>query len=180
MNELKLEVYWADIPTGQENAVSYEELKNMWDMNERAVRFILHELSAFDNGDDFILVRSSRGKGFYKTDNCETLKAYRQECLNKGRSVFAPVKKINRVLKNNVEQFSIENNLRVVRESKGLTQDAVCRVLRKYDNAVDKSMLSKFENSVCLPTPLQLHELARIYACEPSELIDGSISPLLY
>lgn len=178
MDKTRLEMFWDEIPIGKENAVNYDYLKLLWGKDERAVRQVLHELSAFDNGDDYILVRSSRGNGFYRTDDQATLKAYRQECLNKGRSVFAPVKKINRVLQNNDYQFSIENNLRVVRNECGMTLDAVCALMRPFDKAVDKAMLSKFENGVCLPTPFQLRELARIYRCEPSELVDASIIPI--
>lgn len=178
MNKIKLAVFWDAIPIGKSNAISYEELTIAWGINARSVRQILHELSLFDNGDDYILIRSASDKGFYRTDNHETIKAYRQECLNKGRSVFAPVKKINRVLNANTEQFQIENNLRVIRESRGLKQADVCRLIRQYDKAVDKAMLSKFENSVCLPTPFQLSKLAEIYGCEPSEIVNMDIDPI--
>lgn len=98
MENAKLSFYWRDIPIGKENAVTYNELCMRWGKNERAVRMILHELSRFDNGDDFILIRSSLNKGFYKTDNLEIIEAYKKECLNRGRNVFAPVRKINRVM----------------------------------------------------------------------------------
>ena len=115
--ENKLELYWSEIPVGKNNAASYPDLMLKWDRKERDVRAILHELSAFDNGDDYILIRSAKkGGGFYRTDNPDDIKAYREECLAKGRSTFAPVKKINRVLKNNAEQFSVINNLRVMRQ----------------------------------------------------------------
>jgi hypothetical protein len=144
-------------------------------MNERKARAILHALSLYDNGDDYILIRSSSGKGFYKTDNETDITAYRRECLNKGRSVFAPVKKINRVLNANREQFTLANNLRVIRESKGLTQAAVCAELKKFDPAFDNSLLSKMENGVCLPTYSQLSKLAEIYGVEARELLDAEL-----
>lgn len=171
MNNLKLELYWNDIPIGKQNAISYQELTKKWGREERAVRAILHELSLLDNGDDYILVRSASGKGFYRTDDTKIILSYKKECLNKGKSVFAPVKKINRVLQNNVEQYTIENNLRVVREAAGFTQSEVCKHLQNYDTAVDKPMLSRFENNVCLPTPYQLLLLANLYGCQPADLI---------
>lgn len=177
MNSCKLELFWSELPVGKENAISYPELIEKWGKDERSVRAILHELSLMDNGDDYILVRSAAGKGFYKTDDTATIRAYRNECLNKGKSIFAPVKKINRVLKNNVEQYSFENNLRVVREARGMTQGAVCEFMQQYDRAIDKPMLSRFENGVCLPTPYQLTLFARLYGCKPGELI---ISDLYY
>lgn len=106
MENARLEFYWHDIPIGKDNAVSYKELCARWDRNERAVRVILHDLSRYDNGDDFILIRSSAGRGFYRTDDLETIKAYKRECLNRGRNVFAPVRKINKVLGADPNQFS--------------------------------------------------------------------------
>lgn len=175
MQDYKLDLYWQDIPVGRENAVSYADLTAKWSDSERVVRQILHDLSAYDNGDDYVLIRSARTKGFYRTDDIEEIKTYRQECLNKGRSLFAPIKKINRVINTNSTQFTIENNLRVIRESKGLKQSEVCKEMKRFDTAIDKSMLSKMENSVCLPTPYQLLILARIYDCQPYELVNGDL-----
>lgn len=175
MNELRLEAYWNDIPIGKDAAVDYTALRQEWNKSEREVRKILHELSSFDNGDDYILVRSASGKGFYKTDDAKEILRYRRECISKGRSLFAPVCKIDRVLNANTQQYSVENNLRVVREAKGLTQAAVCEFMQQYDSAFDKPMLSRMENGVCLPTPYQLALLARFYGCLPSNLIDNNL-----
>lgn len=175
MDRIKLELFWHDIPTEKNNAVTYEELKHMWNMTERNIRSILHELSCFDNGDNYILIRSGQTAGFYKTDNMQEIKAYKQECLNKGRSLFAPIRKINRVINANSEQFTVENNMRVIREEKGMTQAEVCQELSKYDKGIDKAMLSKMENAVCMPTPYQLAIMSRIYDCEPYELIKGDL-----
>lgn len=171
MTAAQLLRFWEAIPTGRENAVDYKELCAMWNKNERAIRSILHELSSLDNGDDFILIRSSSGRGFYKTNDAGEIEAYRRECLNKGRSVFAPIKKINRVLNANTKQFSTENNLRLFRELCGLKQKDVCERMKQHDNAFDASLLSKMENGVCLPTFQQLAKLAEIYGADVSELI---------
>lgn len=166
-----LNIYWQDIPVGKENAVTYDQLRIMWGCNERKARAILHELSAYDNGDNYILIRSSGCKGFYKTDDEADIQAYKRECLNKGKSVFAPVKKINRVLNENAQQFSFTNNLRVIRESKGLKQSEVCRVMRAYFTQFDNSLLSKMENGICLPNNDQLYLLGQIYGVKQSELV---------
>ena len=171
MDKFKLELYWSEIPVGKENAVTYPELMQLWNKGEREVRALLHELSLFDNGDDYILVRSSNCKGFYKTDDFKIISLYKKECLNKGKSIFAPVKKINRILAANREQMSVDNNLRVVRETKNLKQNEVCKKMKEYDRQFDKSLLSKMENGVCLPTLFQLSKLAAIYGSEPFELI---------
>lgn len=92
------EEYWKQLPIGKENAYTYNELCKMWKCSERTARSILHELSSYDNGDNLILIRSSKSKGFYLTDDTDEIESYRKECLNKGRSIFAPIKKCNRVL----------------------------------------------------------------------------------
>lgn len=172
MDEYKLNFYWDDIPTNRFEAVTYNVLKMWWGLNEREVRRVLHALSAYDNGDNYILIRSGRTKGFYKSDDEEEIKAYKQECLNKGRSVFAPVKKINRILKANKTQYTLKNNLRVIREDRQLKQTTVCEFMQVFDEHFDVPMLSKMENGVCLPTPYQLGKLAEIYGCQPTDLIE--------
>lgn len=175
LDDCKLALYWDELPTGKENAYTYDDLCFIWKCEPRKARAILHALSLYDNGDNYILIRSSSGKGFYKTDDETDITAYKRECLNKGRSVFAPVKKINRVLNANTEQYTLANNLRVIRESKGLKQAAVCEELKKFDPAFDNSLLSKMENGVCLPTYSQLSKLAEIYGVEAFELLDAEL-----
>lgn len=171
MKENQLSTYWNDIPCAKKDAVTYPVLKMWWNLNEREVRRALHELSSFDNGDDYILIRSGKSKGFYKTDDRREIELYKRECLNKGRSVFAPVKKINRVLRANATQYSLMNNLRVVREGLDFKQKTVCDYMQEFDSHFDIPLLSKYENGVCLPTPLQLAKLAELYGCEPEDLI---------
>lgn len=170
-----LNVFWNDIPVGKANAVTYDVLCALWQCNERQARAILHDLSLYDNGDNYILIRSGGCKGFYKTDDETEIQAYKRECLNKGRSVFAPVKKINRVLRAENEQYSFTNNLRVIRESKGLKQSQVCDVMKRYIASFDKSLLSKMENGICVPTYYQLTKLAEIYGVEPLDLLRADL-----
>lgn len=93
-----LEIYWNDIPKEKENAATYVSLTVKWGCKEREVRRRLHELSLHDFGDDYILIRSSHGKGFYKTRNVEEIEAYKRECVSRSNKVLAPVDKINIVL----------------------------------------------------------------------------------
>lgn len=167
-----LQAYWDTIPVGRNNAATYADLCCAWEVRERKARMILHKLSLFDSGDDFILIRSSSAKGFFRTDDRGEIEAYKRECLAKGRSNFAPIRKINRVLRANDSQLTIENNLRVMRENTGLTQDEVCKKLKVA--AFDKFLLSKMENNICLPTPYQLELLAGLYGCSATELVEVS------
>lgn len=166
--------YWQSIPTEKENAITYEKLMSEWNLSRRAVRRILHELSVIDNGDNYVLIRSSKTKGFYKTDNIREILLYKQECLNRGRRIFQAIKKINRVVysEDNASQITIQNNLRNVRESLEMTQQFVCDKMKQYDENFDVPMLSKMENGVCLPTPYQRAWLASIYKTTPEFLID--------
>jgi hypothetical protein len=173
MTRQELEMHWNSIPIGKENALTYTDIFLQWGVTPRKARAILHELSLYDSGDDYILIRSSKNKGFYRTDDETEMKAYKRECLAKGRSIFAPIKKINRVLSEDDIQFSLTNNLRVIRERCGLSQAEVCKKVN--DIGLDKFLLSKMENSICLPTDYQLHRLAQIYGCTAHELIDRSI-----
>lgn len=59
----------------------------------------MHELSFYDNGDQYILICSIHGKGFYKTDNAVEIDRYKKECTNKARSIFLTIRKARRVLK---------------------------------------------------------------------------------
>ena len=166
------EAYWNSIPIGEANAITYEQLVELWGVNERSVRKILHTLSSEDNSDDYILIRSGHGKGFYRTDDARKIEAYKNECLKKGRSVLAPLKKINRVLSSSEDaQCSVFNNLRAARIGMGLKQKQVCKQMRQFDKSFDVATLSKLENGLYLPTPYQLQKLASILRCEPSELL---------
>ena len=162
--------YWEMIPINE--PIVYEELCLLWGMKKREVRAVLHDLSLYDNGDNYILIRSGSGKGFYRTDDAEKIKAYKRECLAKGRSIFAPIKKINRVL-NDVEdlQASVFNNIRAIRNSKGKTQAETVAYMRQFDASFDAPALSKLENGVFLPTPYQVFKLAAFFECEPLELV---------
>lgn len=175
MDECKLELFWSEIPVGKENALTRQQFCAMWDMSDRAVRKVMQELSLFDNGDDYILIRSGNSKGFYKTADPAEIAAYRKECLNKGRAHFAPLRKINRLASVDAAQYSIENNLKVVRMSKGMTQPEVVEQMQTFDSGMDVSMLSRMESGRCLPTPYQLMILSRIYGCEPLELVNADL-----
>lgn len=171
------EQYWCSIPIGKENAIGYEDLCERWRASDRMARRILQELGKYDNGDNYILIRSGMGKGFYRTDETEIIKRYKKECLNKGRSLFAPIKKMNRVIQSQEDmQLSICNNLRDVRLSKGIKQTAVVKYVKKFDRHFDVSLLSKMENGLIIPYPMHLRYLAEFYGCEPCELVCMDLS----
>ena len=171
----KTELFWNDIPTERKNAVTYNDLMTIWNTDARGVRRILHELSCYDNGDNYVLIRSPKNKGFYKTDDKDEIEDYKRVCLNMGRSVFAPVRKINRILAENMTQFSLVNNLRVIREDRQMKQTDVCKYMQMFDKNFDVPMLSKMENGACMPTYKQAVILASLYDVDLPELVNFDI-----
>lgn len=166
--------YWWSIPIGKENAITYPQLEARWGMSARMVRKTLAELSRFDNGDNYILIRSSASRGFYLSDDPDEIAAYKRECSSRAIKTFAPLKKINRVLADTLPteiNYSFTNNLKLMRKAREMKQDDVCEIMRAVDPSFDKSKLSRLENGYALPTPAQLLAMAHIYGCDPSELV---------
>lgn len=149
MNDSRIEEYWQSLPDSKETAARY------------------------DNGDDLILIRSSVGCGFYKTNDRAAITAYRAELTGRGRKLFAQLRKIDRVLNADPAQLSFTNNLRAVRLLRGMKQEEVCERMKDFEPTFDVSTLSKMENDRCLPTPYQLAHLACILRCTASDLVDG-------
>lgn len=92
-----LKQYWDSIPIEPETA-TYSSLMRKWNVDKRTVRLILADLSAADFGDDYILIRSSRGGGFFKTDDIVTIEEYKREIYHRAIHTMRPLKKIRRVL----------------------------------------------------------------------------------
>ena len=97
MNDRELLKYWNDIPIGAKNAVSYEELSAKWHRTYRGVRKILELLGTVDTGDDYILIRSSHGRGFFRTKDRRLIHRYRKEIINRANNVLKPLNKIYKV-----------------------------------------------------------------------------------
>lgn len=62
------------------------------------------------------------------------------------------------------------NNLKSLRESRGLTQRALISLLHPSCPELDAPMLSRFENGTCLPTPRVLTALASALCCAEGDL----------
>lgn len=116
MTDFDIARCWHDIPTDETRnfittgGVHYDELIKLWGCDRRRVRSILAELSAYDNGDGFILIRSSHDFGFYRTRNRAKIQAYRREVYSRAMNTLKPLKKIKRVL-NRSEQITIDDLL---------------------------------------------------------------------
>lgn len=87
---MKTEEYRKLIPIGAENAATYSELSLWWGVSERQVRQILHDLSIVLPPDGYVIIRSSRGKGFYRTKDIPQINRYRKEIINRANNTLIP------------------------------------------------------------------------------------------
>ena len=177
------EEMYNDIPIGRKNAITKEALMKKWDTkNERTVRLIISELRNMDNGDNYIIVSFSNGKGYYRTDDYREIERYRKETINRARHTFIPLRKINRVLApyEAAEQLELigTNNLKAARLAAGLQAKDVVREIQKRDPEFNKATMSLIENNKCLPTALQLSIMTNLYGCNAPELIGAEIVPI--
>lgn len=97
---MKTEDYRPLIPIGAENAATYSELSLWWGVSERHVRSILHELSCTMPPDGYVIIRSSRGKGFYRTKDIPQINRYRKEIINRANNTLIPAYVIEDYLDN--------------------------------------------------------------------------------
>lgn len=70
-----------------------------------------------------------------------------------------------------------------IMSTKGIQQKEVLDAVHRVDRRVDKSLLSKIVNDVCLPTPQQLKVICDTLVCDvadvydPREIALGDVSP---
>lgn len=174
-----LEEMYNSIPIGKQNAVSKERLAEMWGYaTERHVREIIAKLRAMDNGDNYVIVSLSKNKGFYRTDDIEEVKAYKNETTKRARNTFIPLKKVNRVLMD-MDSGQLElvppNRLKEAREAAGLLAKDVIPIIQKYDSGFNKVTMSLIENNKALPTARQLAVMSKLYKQSTAELIGMEI-----
>lgn len=103
-----LKFYWDSIPIGKKHRVTYAQLCDEWGMTKRMVRLILNRLASWDNGDSFVLIRSSSQRGFYRTNDREEIRRYRREPLSRAKSYLKQVEKIDRILGENPSQSKMD------------------------------------------------------------------------
>lgn len=177
------EEMYNDIPIGRNKAVTKEALMKKWGAtNERTVRLIISELRNMDNGDNYIIVSFSGGKGYYRTDDYREIERYKTETINRAKHTFAPLRKINRVLApyEAPEQLELisSNNLKAARLAAGLQAKDVIKEIKKKDPEFNKTIMSLIENNKCLPTALQLSVMTNLYGCNVPELIGPENMPI--
>lgn len=168
------EQMYNSIPVGAENAISKEDLKSLWNMkSERGVRQAISDLRQIDNGDNYVIVSFSNGKGYYRTDDPTEISNFKREIVSRAKNTFAPLKKANRILLNyeNQLEFIPPNNLKAAREEVGLQAKEVVAVIKEKDPSFDKATMSRIENNKCLPTALQISIMSSLYGKSAGELV---------
>ena len=170
----ELSSYYESIPIGRENAISKYDLMKRWNMNERQVRRLITKLRCKDNGDDMVIVSTSKHSGYYRTNDRHEIKQFKLEMSNRAKHTFRPLRKATRILGVNEDQVSFNNNLKIARLNAGLKSVDVVELLKQLDHRFDKSLLSKIENGVCMPTQDQLSVLSTTYGKPIHELIGTS------
>lgn len=55
---------------------------------------------------------------------------------------------------------------------KGIMQKELLDGVRRIDNRIDKSLLSKIVNDICLPTPLTLDSVCKTMSCDVLDIYD--------
>ena len=163
--------YYESIPIGKENAVLRSQLGVLWNMDERQVRFTIAKLRSEDNGDDFVIISTANKAGYYRSDDRSVISNFKQEVSRRARHTFIPLKKVNRILNIHQNQASMTNSLKMARLDANLKGSDVIKELKKLDRRFDKSLLSKIENGLCLPTPDQVRVLTKLYNKPINDLI---------
>lgn len=163
--------YYESIPIGKDNPILRAELCILWKMSDRQVRNTVAKLRSQDNGDDFVIVSTSDNAGYYRSDDRLDINKFKQQTLKRGKRTFLPLKKVNRILNIHQNQTSINNVLKMARIEAQLTTDEVVKELCKVDVRFDKSLLSRIENGLCLPTLNQIAVLTTLYNQPINDLI---------
>lgn len=88
-----------DIPIGAENAITRQQLAAIWHTDDRTVRERIARMREQDNGDRYIIVSHSDGRGYYRTDDRAAIEHYYNETMNRACNTFKPLKKVRRILK---------------------------------------------------------------------------------
>jgi hypothetical protein len=95
----KIDARYFDIPIGRESSISRKTLAALWGVNDRKARAIVAALRADDNGDGYVIVSHSSGKGYYRTSNPDEIEHFIRETTKRAANTFGLLKKARRILR---------------------------------------------------------------------------------
>lgn len=65
------------------------------------------------------------------------------------------------------------NNIKAAREAAGLKQKELAEILQEIEPRIDASMISRFENGTCVPTPILAERLASVLGLSVVDLFSA-------
>lgn len=71
------------IPYGRENAISRKHLSALAGLSDRETRRCIAKLRAEDDGTNIIIASTSRGRGYFRTDNPEEIDGFIRDMLSR-------------------------------------------------------------------------------------------------
>ena len=80
------------IPYGKENAVSRDELARRTGMGDRQLRREISRLRREDDETNIMIVSTSDGRGYYRTDNIDEIEHFVREMCNRIRSIIEAIR----------------------------------------------------------------------------------------
>ena len=87
------------IPVGHENPISKEQLLLITGYNER---FLRHEIERLRR--NYPICNEQDGRGFYMADSIGDAMKQRVQTINRGRSLFAQIKALDKAIESYSEQ----------------------------------------------------------------------------
>lgn len=80
------------IPFGRENAISRSDLSRITGLSDRKTRSCIAKLRAQDDGTNIVIVSTSRGRGYYRTDNPEEIDGFIRDMLSRVTQTLNAIK----------------------------------------------------------------------------------------
>ena len=173
--------YYSDIPIGKTNAISREALTALWGTRDRRTREIVQELRNQDNGDDYIIVSDSKGSGYFRSNDPETIRAYVNETQKRAVNTLLPLQKAKRILRKHADESkqtkvgAIVCKLHDYRDG-FITQTKLVQQMQKKFPSFDRVSLSKAENGLIVLPPEELTEIARLLDITPRHIYPSMLT----
>jgi DNA gyrase/topoisomerase IV subunit A len=80
------------IPIGRENAITRDQLSRLTGLNDRKLRKEIARLRCDDDETNIVIVSTSDGRGYYRTDNIDEIEHFIREMVHRISSIVAAIK----------------------------------------------------------------------------------------
>jgi hypothetical protein len=89
-----------DIPIGRRNAISRAQLTKLWGCSDRTARQYIAEFRAEVTGEQYAILSSSRGDGYWMSNDPKEIQAFIDEMQAHAVKTFVAQRAAKHVLKN--------------------------------------------------------------------------------